>query len=99
MLPSCLIRFSGHRFDRFVIDRCSLSGWVCSYRAQRFVLGEQRPGDAGGTLRAAGRVVHTSRNLFLAEAELFDAEGRPVGRGSGSFMRSTIALGPDVGYA
>jgi uncharacterized protein (TIGR00369 family) len=53
----------------------------------------------GGTLRAAGRVVHTSRNLFLAESELFDAEGRAVGRGSGSFMRSTIALGADVGYA
>ena len=51
-----------------------------------------------GTLRAVGRVVHRSRNVFLAEAELVDGEGRAVGRGSGSFMRSTIALTPDVGY-
>jgi uncharacterized protein (TIGR00369 family) len=51
-----------------------------------------------GTLRAEGRVVHRSRSLFLAEAELFDSRHRPVGRGSGSFMRSTIALTPDVGY-
>ena len=51
-----------------------------------------------GTLRAEGRVVHRSRSLFLAEAELFDSDDRQVGRGSGSFMRSTIALTPDVGY-
>ena len=52
-----------------------------------------------GTLRATGRVVHRSRQVFLAESELLDAQGRQVGRGSGSFMRSTIALTPDVGYA
>jgi uncharacterized protein (TIGR00369 family) len=51
-----------------------------------------------GVLRASGRVVHRSRTLFLAEAELFDGEERHVARGSGSFMRSTIALTPDVGY-
>lgn len=53
----------------------------------------------GGTLRALGRVVNRSRHLFLADAELFDGEGRQVARGSGSFMRSSIQLGPDVGYA
>jgi uncharacterized protein (TIGR00369 family) len=52
-----------------------------------------------GVLHASGRVVHRSRNLFLAEAELFDGEKRLVARGSGSFMRSTIALTPQVGYA
>ena len=52
-----------------------------------------------GTLRATGRVVHRSRTLFLAEAELFDSRERQVGRGSGSFMRSTIALTADIGYA
>ncbi len=51
-----------------------------------------------GILRASGRVVHRSRSLFLAEAELFDGEQRQVARGSGSFMRSTIALTPAVGY-
>jgi uncharacterized protein (TIGR00369 family) len=52
-----------------------------------------------GTLHASGLVVHRSRNLFLAEAELFDGEKRLAGRGSGSFMRSTTALTPQVGYA
>lgn len=52
-----------------------------------------------GALQATGRVVHRSRNLFIAEAELFNGEARLVGRGSGSFMRSTIALTPQVGYA
>ena len=51
-----------------------------------------------GTLRAKGRVVNQSRQLFIAEAELFDDRGRSIGRGSGSFMRSTIALNEDVGY-
>ena len=51
-----------------------------------------------GTLRASGRVVNRSRQLFIAEAELVDDRGRPVGRGSGSFMKSTIALNENVGY-
>lgn len=51
-----------------------------------------------GTMRAKARVVHRSRQLFLAEGELFDGEGRQIARGSGSFMRSTIALSPEIGY-
>ena len=52
-----------------------------------------------GVLHAVGRVVHRSRNLFLAEAELRDGQQRQVGRGSGSFMRSAIALSADLRYA
>ena len=51
-----------------------------------------------GTLRARGRVVHHSRQLFVAEAELLDDRGKQIGRGSGSFMKSTIALNESVGY-
>lgn len=51
-----------------------------------------------GTLRASGRVVHRSRQLFIAEAELVDDRGQQIGRGSGSFMKSTIALNESVGY-
>jgi uncharacterized protein (TIGR00369 family) len=47
---------------------------------------------SGGHMRAMGRVVHRSRQLFLAEAELFTDEGKLAGRGSGSFMRSAIEL-------
>ena len=53
---------------------------------------------SAGTIRATGRVVHRSQRLFLAEATLVDGEGRPIGMGSGSFMKSGIALGAEVGY-
>ena len=52
-----------------------------------------------GVMSATGRVVSRSKNLFVAEAEIVDGRGRSVGRGSGSFMRSTIPLSPSVGYA
>lgn len=52
-----------------------------------------------GVIRAKGRVVHRSWQLFIAEAELFDDQSRQIARGTGSFMRSTIALSPDIGYA
>jgi uncharacterized protein (TIGR00369 family) len=53
---------------------------------------------SSGTMRATGRVMHASRRLFVAEAELVDDDGRKIAAGSGTFMRSTIALGPEVGY-
>jgi acyl-coenzyme A thioesterase PaaI-like protein len=49
-------------------------------------------------MRATGRVVHRSQRLYIAEAELVDGDSRPIGRGSGSFMKSAIALNADVGY-
>jgi uncharacterized protein (TIGR00369 family) len=52
----------------------------------------------GGTLHAKGRVVHAGKTLFLAEAVLADGDGHEVARGNGSFMRSKIALGPELGY-
>jgi len=51
-----------------------------------------------GEMRATGRVVYRSRQLFVAEAELMDQDGREIGRGSGTFMRSAIRLSPDIGY-
>ena len=52
-----------------------------------------------GTIRATGRVVHQTLRVFIAEAELTDSDGRLLARGSGSFMRTQIALSPDIGYA
>ena len=52
-----------------------------------------------GELLAAGKVVHRSRRLLLAEAKLTDGEGHQLARGSGSFLRSTTPLGPELGYA
>jgi uncharacterized protein (TIGR00369 family) len=51
-----------------------------------------------GEMRSRGRVVHRSRRLFVAESEVFDSRGRTVARGSGTFMRSSHALTPDIGY-
>jgi uncharacterized protein (TIGR00369 family) len=52
----------------------------------------------GGSVRASARVVHHSRSLLLADAELFDQEGRQVARGTGSFMPSRTPLSEEIGY-
>lgn len=52
-----------------------------------------------GELLAVGTVVHSSRRLLLADAVLTDGDGRQLARGSGSFLRSTVPLGPELGYA
>lgn len=54
---------------------------------------------AEGTLTARGRCVSHSRRIILAESVLLDASGREIARGSGSFMKSQIALTADIGYA
>ncbi len=51
-----------------------------------------------GVITAVGRLVHASRSLLVAEAELRDAGNRQLARGSGSFMRSSIPLDASVGY-
>jgi uncharacterized protein (TIGR00369 family) len=51
-----------------------------------------------GVMKATGRVVHQSRNLLIADAELLDSEGRQLARGTGTFMRSKIPLSADIGY-
>jgi len=52
-----------------------------------------------GTMSAAGRIVSASRNLWVAEASLKDEKNRQLGHGSGTFMRSRIALSTAMGYA
>jgi uncharacterized protein (TIGR00369 family) len=57
-----------------------------------------RPVDTG-RLVAKGTVVHEGKNLLLCEATVKTEDGAVVGRGNGSFMRSKIALTPEIGYA
>jgi uncharacterized protein (TIGR00369 family) len=54
---------------------------------------------SGGELRASGIVVHRSRSLIVADAEVHDSEGRQVARGTGTFMPSKVALSAEIGYA
>jgi uncharacterized protein (TIGR00369 family) len=54
---------------------------------------------SSGEMKAIGHVVHASRRLYLADAELLDSDGEQIARGSGVFMPSNIPLSPDIGYA
>jgi uncharacterized protein (TIGR00369 family) len=51
-----------------------------------------------GPVIAEGRWVSGRRRVFVAEAHLIDAEGDEIGRGTGTFMRSRIALSSLAGY-
>jgi uncharacterized protein (TIGR00369 family) len=51
-----------------------------------------------GEVIAEGRWVSGRRRVFIAEAHLVDAEGDEIGRGTGTFMRSHIALSGLPGY-
>jgi uncharacterized protein (TIGR00369 family) len=53
---------------------------------------------AGGVVRAAGKVVNATGSQFIAESVLIDSQGQEIARGSGVFVRSKIALSPDIGY-
>ncbi len=51
-----------------------------------------------GPVTARGRWVSGKRRVFVAEASLIDAQGEEIGRGTGTFMRSRIALSGLPGY-
>jgi uncharacterized protein (TIGR00369 family) len=51
-----------------------------------------------GPVVAEGRWISGQRRVFIAEARLIDAEGEEVARGTGTFMRSRIALAGLPGY-
>lgn len=51
-----------------------------------------------GAVVAEGRWVSGRKRVFVAEARLIDATGEEIGRGTGTFMRSRIALSSLPGY-
>ena len=51
-----------------------------------------------GEARAEGRWISGKRRVFVAEARIIDAEGEECARGTGTFMRSHIALSGLDGY-
>jgi len=53
----------------------------------------------GGTIIAEGHWVSGRRRVLVAESRLIDEEGDEVGRGTGTFMRSRIALSSLPGYS
>lgn len=51
-----------------------------------------------GPVTAEGRWVSGQRRVFVAEARLIDSHGEEAARGTGTFMRSRIALAGLPGY-
>ena len=51
-----------------------------------------------GEVIAEGRWISGRRRVFIAESHLIDAAGEEIGRGTGTFMRSHIALSGLPGY-
>ena len=51
-----------------------------------------------GEARAEGRWISGKRRVFVAEARIVDSEGEECARGTGTFMRSHIALSGLDGY-
>ncbi|MBU2032809.1 MAG: PaaI family thioesterase [Alphaproteobacteria bacterium] len=52
-----------------------------------------------GRVVAEGRWISGRRRVLVAEARLVDGEGEEIGRGTGTFMRSRIALSSLPGYS
>jgi uncharacterized protein (TIGR00369 family) len=51
-----------------------------------------------GPARAEGRWISGRRRVFVAEARIVDADGEECARGTGTFLRSHIALSSLEGY-
>lgn len=51
-----------------------------------------------GPVVAEGRWINGQRRVLIADARLIDASGEEVARGTGTFMRSRIALATLPGY-
>ncbi len=52
-----------------------------------------------GEITAEAKIVQAARSQLVAEARLTDSEGRDIGCGTGSFLRSKIKLSPEIGYS
>ncbi len=51
-----------------------------------------------GIMRAVGQVTYHGKNQILAEAVLYNAEGKQAARGSGIFVRGATPLNAEMGY-
>ena len=53
---------------------------------------------SSGSIKAVGKVKFLSKDLFVAEASLFNSEGKEIGFGTGNFTKSKIVLSEEIGY-
>lgn len=78
----------------FAVQSVVTDFFVLTFSFQLYLL---RP-VSDGQLRACGQVVSRSKRLYIAEGVLFDSRGKEVARGNGTFIPSSIHLGPELGY-
>jgi len=53
---------------------------------------------SGGRMKSIGKVVNKTKTQIIAEAIVYDGEGREIGRGNGIFVRSKLPLVDAMGY-
>ena len=51
-----------------------------------------------GKIKAIGKLRYKSKNIFVAESTLYNAEGKEIAFGTGNFAKSKILLSPEIGY-
>lgn len=51
-----------------------------------------------GFMRSIGKIVNKTKNQILAEAIVYDSQGREIGRGNGIFVRGKVPLAETMGY-
>ena len=54
---------------------------------------------SSGVMRAVGKVMNKNKTQFIAEAVVYDSEGRDIARGNGVFVRSKMRLADIPAYA
>ncbi len=52
----------------------------------------------GGVMTAKGKVLQNLGNQIIAESILYDDRGKEAARGNGVFVKSKVALSPEIGY-
>ncbi len=56
-----------------------------------------RPANCG-LLKSVGKLRYKSKGLYIAESTLYNAEGKEIAFGTGSFSKSKIPLSEKIGY-
>ena len=51
-----------------------------------------------GKLKAIGTLRSQTKNLLIAEATIYNEQGKEIAFGTGSFMKSGVVLTPEIGY-
>ncbi|WDP84502.1 MAG: PaaI family thioesterase [Desulfobacter sp.] len=51
-----------------------------------------------GRLKAVGKVVNKNKSQFIAQSVVYDEKSNEIGRGSGVFVKSKMALAQAKGY-